>query len=111
MGAAFCQQKILLLFIAVATIFQGCSSCDDGSGLAKICHINRPCGITNNGSIVLADNFKDHDIYKTGECKFGLIECDPEGIETCVGFVSPSEEICDELDNNCDGEIDEGLQW
>jgi len=107
MAATFCQHKRLLFFIAVATILQGCSSCDDGPGLAKVCQINRPCGITNNGSVVLADNFKDHDIYKTGTCRFGIIECDGEGYETCVGFVSPSEEICDELDNDCDGEVDE----
>ena len=111
MGATFCQRKILLFFIAVATILQGCSSCDDGSGLAKVCHINRPCGITNDGAVVLADNFKDHDIYKTGACHFGIIECDPEDREICVGFVSPAEEICDDLDNDCDGEVDEGFDF
>jgi len=111
MGATFCQRKILLFFIAVATILQGCSSCDDGSGLAKVCHINRPCGITNDGTVVLADNFKDHDIYKTGACHFGIIECDPEDREICVGFVSPAEEICDDLDNDCDGEVDEGFDF
>ena len=109
MGIKFSYYKVFLFSIAVATILQGCSSCDDGSGLAKVCHLNRPCGITNNGTVVLADNFKDHDIYKTGECRFGTIQCDTDGKEVCVGFITPSEEICDELDNNCDGEIDEGF--
>ena len=107
MGIKFSYYKVFLFSIAVATILQGCSSCDDGSGIAKVCHLNRPCGITNNGTIVLADNFKDHDIYKTGSCQFGIIECDDEGKETCVNFISPSEEVCDDIDNDCNGETDE----
>ena len=109
-GIKFSYYKVFLFSIAVATILQGCSSCDDGSGIAKVCHLNRPCGITNNGTVVLADNFKDHDIYKTGECKFGTVECDADGNEVCVGFITPSEEICDELDNNCDGTTDEAVE-
>ena len=106
MGISFSRRTFFLFSIAVAAIVQGCN-CDDGSGLAKVCQVNRPCGITNAGSIVLADNFKDYDLYRTGECKFGTIQCDSEGKESCVGFVSPGPEICDGLDNDCNGEVDE----
>lgn len=107
MGINLSRSKVFLFLIAVATILSGCSSCDEGNGLAKVCHLNRPCGITNDGTVVLADNFKDHDIYHTGACQFGLIRCDNEGNEICEGFVSPSDDICDGIDNDCDGLIDE----
>ena len=97
----------MLIIIAVATLLQGCAGCDESGGLAKVCSLNRPCGITNDGTTVLADQFKDYDLYNTGVCKFGIIECDQEDKEVCVGFVSPTEEICDGKDNDCNGEVDE----
>lgn len=40
----------------------------------------------------------------------GIFACDAEGGVSCnAPMLSQSEEICDELDNDCDGEIDEGF--
>jgi hypothetical protein len=45
-----------------------------------------------------------------GECKSGIRTCGPEGtFGTCVGEITPVTEVCsDGLDNNCDGQTDEG---
>ena len=107
MGNVFSHRIFLLFSIAVATLLQGCAGCDESGGLAKVCSLNRPCGITNDGTVVLADQFKDYTLYNTGVCTFGIIECDDDGKEVCVGFVSPSDEICDGKDNDCNGETDE----
>lgn len=41
-----------------------------------------------------------------GECEFGLTECVTGAID-CIGYIGPQPEICDGLDNDCDGSADD----
>ncbi len=62
------------------TVDEGCS-CTNGE--------TRQCGQTD-----------------VGECSYGTQTCENGQWGECVGAVYPSEEICDGLDNDCDGTID-----
>lgn len=71
-------------------------SCHNTIRLSEVPHCGDKCWIND-------------DIPK-GACKYGHLDCPLDGgTEVCVGMTLPSPEICDGLDNNCDGQIDEGL--
>lgn len=54
-------------------------------------------------------NPPEYDFYDYGPnstCSYGCRAC-TDGIEQCIDFIGPEEELCDNLDNNCNGLIDE----
>jgi len=49
------------------------------------------------------------DLHGIGQCLLGTTMCEEGNWGNCEGEVFPSDEVCDQIDNDCDGEIDEEL--
>jgi hypothetical protein len=48
-------------------------------------------------------------VTDVGICEYGILNCDPLLCDwSCDGEVGPEEELCNGLDDNCDGTVDEG---
>ncbi len=75
--------------------------CDEVGDLATGC----PC-----------DSLEPHSCYfgsagtlGVGRCRAGMMTCEGGLWGTCDGQLLPREELCDEMDDDCDGETDEGV--
>lgn len=71
---------------------------------AEICDgLDNNCdGLIDNNTIDSGGNCGATD---TGECSYGTLICQNSAL-VCIGAVGPSPEVCDNLDNNCDGLTD-----
>tara|TARA_R100000995_G_scaffold84810_1_gene64964 strand:+ start:691 stop:1971 length:1281 start_codon:yes stop_codon:yes gene_type:complete len=52
--------------------------------------------------------FEEDADYGVGICTPGVMKCDNGGLY-CDGHIGPTEEICDGVDNNCNGTVDENI--
>lgn len=80
-------------------------TCD---GLDNDCEGNIDNGIPLGGSCL---PMYDTTLYPgdrtSAPCQPGVLQCDGAGGLICVGGVGPNPEVCDGLDNDCDGTVDE----
>jgi hypothetical protein len=49
------------------------------------------------------------DTATVGQCKAGVMRCDGGRFGSCLGQVLPTDELCNKLDDDCDGKIDEEI--
>ena len=101
----------------------GVMKCDNGSlycdghvgpteetcdGLDNNCDGSIDEGVANTTAIVCYDG--PSGTMAIGECRAGVRYCQDGGFDgPCDGQITPVEEMCDNLDNDCDGEVDEGF--
>jgi hypothetical protein len=80
-------------------------ACD---GLDNNCNGSVDEGIANTTAVVCYDG--PVGTMAVGECRAGVRYCVDGGFDgPCDGQILPVAERCDNLDNDCDGEVDEGF--
>ena len=96
------------LTILLLSLLNGCA-CEET--LHRTCPASRPCVDTPDGGIHIFHEDKGVPHVMRGECRLGHTACDEDFNEICVGSVIAQPEECDDLDNDCNGLIDDGLSY
>ena len=101
--------KRILLFLLPLTLLLvfSVNSCQEDI-LLEACPSGEACIVQGDEFFLVED--EDYDFHNVGECSTGYIKCTPNGVE-CVEFVNSSTEICDGLDNDCNGIIDDDFDY
>ncbi len=127
-GANGCTCQDDNVYGNACTISQFASTCDvnlsdfqfgTGSVSCSPCDLGDPCydyGCSGPGTCTQTPNTFSQGCYTgpggtvgVGVCVAGTETCNAGSFGSCVGEVTPSPEVCDGLDNDCNGAVDDGL--
>src|SRR5574337_1374828 len=120
-AGASCLDGRCVMLSDASTDLTGCASdtdCDVGGGFycarsVGLClKISSPDYAYPDGGQARCDDGETRSCgtSKLGECRLGTQRCDGGTFSgECVGVVNPVAELCDGLDNDCDGVIDNGF--
>ena len=110
-GTLVCPQKANPGGVVGACPGGGFNQCTNNPQ-PEICDtIDNNCdGVVDNGAVptpcVPAGQPNNLDYGPNSQCKQGTKAC---GSNQCIGFVGPSTEVCDGIDNDCDGTVDDNV--
>ncbi len=113
------MKKTQLTAMILSLLFGAVHCDDDNTGgnctpTAEICgdNLDNDCdGIIDNGCGGECQPGETQECGTgVGACTFGTQSCGTDGTwGDCLGGVQPVAEVCDGVDNNCDGQVDESL--